>query len=122
MAGSATHPEIDRVLHAPWLTVHTLENEESLDSIPDSLDRGEAEAIFLALQMKADHLLIDEKIGRKFAESLKIPIVGLLGVLGRARAKKLIGPLRPLIVTLINEFGFRANPLLIEELLKQHGE
>ena len=45
-----------------------------------NLDRGEKEAIALALETGLD-LLIDEKAGRRYALSLNIPIFGLLGVL-----------------------------------------
>lgn len=48
------------------------------------LDRGEQEAICLAEHEHADLLLIDDKRGRHFAQSRKIPVVGKLGVLDRA--------------------------------------
>lgn len=45
-----------------------------------NLDRGETEAISLALETNLG-LIIDEKLGRRYAESKGIKIIGLLGIL-----------------------------------------
>jgi hypothetical protein len=50
-----------------------------------SLDAGEAEAIVLALERKANLLLVDEKLGRAAAKTFGLRITGLLGVLGRSQ-------------------------------------
>jgi predicted nucleic acid-binding protein len=45
------------------------------------LDAGEAEAIGLALQTKADWLLTDDALARQFAESLDLEVHGSIGLL-----------------------------------------
>jgi predicted nucleic acid-binding protein len=45
------------------------------------LDAGEAEAISLALQTKADWLLTDDALARQFAETLKLEVHGSIGLL-----------------------------------------
>jgi predicted nucleic acid-binding protein len=48
------------------------------------LDKGEAEAIALALQMRAEWTLLDEREGRRIAKSLGLKVTGVLGILLRA--------------------------------------
>jgi uncharacterized protein len=60
-------------------------------AIPDpvranvALDIGEAAAISLALEMKADAILLDERHGYEAATELGLIVIGLLGVLLRAK-------------------------------------
>lgn len=54
------------------------------------LGPGEREAITLALELKADYLLIDETFGRTIATAQSIPVKGILGVLEDAADQHLI--------------------------------
>jgi predicted nucleic acid-binding protein len=51
---------------------------------------GEVEAIVLAVEMKADLLLIDERKGRIAADRLGVNFIGLLGVLIKAKHEGVI--------------------------------
>ncbi len=53
-------------------------------SLPIQLGDGEREAISLAIEMKADLLLIDESAGRHEAEARHIAVAGTLAVLLQA--------------------------------------
>jgi len=71
-----------------------------------TIDVGEAEAIALAIELKAT-LLIDEVAGRNVAAVAGIPYMGVLGVLSLAKHHKLIAEVRPLIDRLRLELRFR---------------
>jgi predicted nucleic acid-binding protein len=66
---------------AQWITRGMLEQSDVADILAAELDRGEAEAIALAFQDKADWLLIDERVGRRFAQRVGLKVKGTLGVL-----------------------------------------
>jgi len=48
------------------------------------LDPGERDAIMLAIELRADQLIVDDREGRKHAEERRIPVIGTLGVLKEA--------------------------------------
>src|SRR5687767_8972931 len=70
----------------PWLL---LKAPEAMEPIP-LLHQGECEAIALALQLKADLLLIDDAAGRKAATERLLPIAGTIGILERAAGQGLL--------------------------------
>jgi len=62
-----------------FISVRKVTDTELLNTLTSLLDRGESEAIALALELKKP-LIIDEKKGRKIALHQGIKIIGLLGV------------------------------------------
>lgn len=81
--GGQDDPRIDEPLALAWIEVQQPTNQGLVASLQTdrNLDRGEAEAIALALELNADELLIDERLGRREANRLGLAITGLLGVL-----------------------------------------
>jgi len=105
-----------------WIEVRKCNNENLLNRISKSLDDGESEAIVLAIELKADLLLIDEAKGRTIARENGIPIIGLLGVLVRAKQKGHISNVKSLMDELISHAQFRIADELYFEVLKISGE
>ena len=79
------------------------------------LDRGERDAIRLALHCNADLVLMDERDGVEEARRLGLTVTGTLGVLDRAAERGLID-LAPAFARL-RQTNFRINPALMERLL-----
>ncbi|MFA5920984.1 MAG: hypothetical protein WC856_06800 [Methylococcaceae bacterium] len=71
------------ILAASWIKTVHVENIPSVDFLRTLVDQGEAEAIVLSRELNADLLLIDDKDGRKIAESAGITCVGTVGLLLR---------------------------------------
>ena len=84
------------------------------------LDEGEAEAIALALQQKAEWTLLDEREGRKVAKALGLRVTGVLGILARAWQHGQLPSLKEAIVELREEAGFRISEELYTDLLKSN--
>jgi predicted nucleic acid-binding protein len=98
--------------------VRNIKNAEASISF---MDRGEAEAIVLCREMKADYLLLDDKKARLIAETLGFSCVGTLAVLLKAKKEKLISNLRPLFRKLLKNKRYYSVELL-NALLMEHGE
>jgi len=90
------------------------------DTIPDSLvilDRGEQEAIALAMRFNA-MLLIDERRGRSLANAHGLSITGTLGVLIEAANAQMIS--LPEAVSKLRQTSFQISERLLEMVLGLH--
>ena len=54
------------------------------------VDKGEAEAITLTLELGADILLVDDRDARNLAKKLGLHVMGILGVLALAKYRGLV--------------------------------
>jgi predicted nucleic acid-binding protein len=113
---------IEAIQTASWITVKRASDEKLIHELESFLDRGESEAIALAKELRADLLLIDERKGRREASRLGISIIGLIGVLARAKQNDFIERIKPLIDQIIEETGFRLSIKLYQQILQQAGE
>ena len=83
-----------------------------------NLDRGESEAIALALDIHADDLLMDERKGRQVARALGLHVTGLLGILVLAKEGGLISAVKPWIERLQRDTHCWFDTKLVEEVLR----
>ena len=86
------------------------------------LDKGEAEAINLAIQLSANLLLIDEKRGRIIAQQLGLKIMGVLGLLLLAKKNKLIVDVKTIMDALQKDANFWIGEKLYKQILLDAGE
>jgi predicted nucleic acid-binding protein len=115
---------IKAIISLNWIQVQQAANLELVACLRNeyNLDIGEAEAIALALELKADELLIDERLGRREAVRLGLSITGFLGVLLIAKNRGLISKVQPIIDALILQANFRISRQLYEEVLQTANE
>lgn len=94
---SASNPTILDILQLGWIQTQFLTNAQLANQPQQErgLDAGEADAIALALELQADDLLIDERLGRQEAIRLGLPIIGILDVLLAAKQRSLIPQVQP---------------------------
>lgn len=120
LAGGMTGVGINQLQQADWIQLRPLQDPGRADLLSD-LDRGEAEVIALAQELKADLVVIDERLGRRHARRLGLALTGTLGVLLKAKERQLVGELKPLIDQL-GQRGIRLGDDVVAEVLKLAGE
>ena len=91
---------IHEAVHDGWIKRQHAASTPLLAVLSAQLHLGEAEAIALASDLKADVVLIDEQEARQRAAEAGLSVIGVLGVLLRAKRTGLIPLLKPEITAL----------------------
>lgn len=112
-----THPTIPA-----FLEVCPVQDRQRVTHLEVELDRGEAEAIVLAKEVKADLLLIDEKLGREVAVREGLRIAGLIGLIVEAKQQGHLASVRDTLRRLESDAGFRVSIPVRSEALRRAGE
>lgn len=113
---------VREAIEAGWLRVEEVKDQALAQVLQRDLDRGEAEAIVLAVRVKAERTLLDEREARRVAKSLGLKVTGVLGILLRARREGKLSSLREAMEGLRAKAGFRIGADLFAELLRESGE
>jgi predicted nucleic acid-binding protein len=116
---AASNSTISAIPKLSWIQTQSLANAQLANQLQRErgLDAGEANAIALALELQADDLLIDERLGRQEALRLGLSIIGILGILLVAKQRSLIPQVQPVMDALINNAGFRVSTQLYQRIL-----
>ena len=126
---NAVYQGIEKGKHKPyyqnlklvdWIKIEKIKNTDSLAFFVD-LDKGEAEVLILAKEQKADLVILDEIMGRRYAKSLELNLTGTIGVLLKAKEKGMIDSIQE-ILTELTEKGTWLNPKLIKRVIDLSNE
>lgn len=82
--------EIEAIKSASFFDINTVENQMLFLAFAKLVDEGEASAIALAIEKKADLLLLDDQAARELADMYNLQYTGTIGVLLAAMEKGLI--------------------------------
>lgn len=115
-------PTIMSLVDTGWLEIQAPKNVPFVKILNQTLDPGEAEAIALAIELSADRLLIDERLGRDIAKQYGLKIRGVLGILVYLKEQGLIPAIKPILDRLKSEPGFRVGQELYNRILQESGE
>ena len=124
--GQGSHPDAGILLD--FIAAHA---GKQIDITPDArtdltrelgqwLDPGETQAINLAHELGCP-VLMDEKRGRILAARYGVPVVGLLGLLVRAKQIGKISAIAPYLAKL-RQAGYRLSDKLLAQVLTLAGE
>ena len=109
------------IKEAVWIEPKPVKDKIQVAFLLGSLEKGEAEVLVLARELKADLILLDEEKARKSAVIAGFEIMGLLGLFILAKNLGLIHKVRPLVDELLRK-KFRISDKIIEKTLKKAGE
>lgn len=120
--GVKRHPGRQEVESSPWVHRHEVSSHAVTTVLRRDLDLGEAETLALALELKADLVLLDEQEGRHAAVRLGLRPFGVLGILLQAKRQKEIEEVRSPLDALRQQAGFFVGERLYRQILKEAGE
>jgi predicted nucleic acid-binding protein len=106
----------------PFFRIQSPSGMALVDDLRARLGAGESQAIALAVELKADAVLMDGLDGRAAASKLGLTAIGVLGVLVQAKHAGLVKAVTPLVHRLIRELDFRVSEPLIREIERRAGE
>lgn len=104
-----------------WVKILPVKDRQKQQLLEFQIDKGEASAIALALEIGADLVILDDFKARIAAERMGLQITGTLGAIIKAKKNGIIESIRPALEKLIKT-DFRLSDALIEEALKEAGE
>lgn len=104
-----------------WFQIQQPKDKNYQSIIEASVDKGEASAIALAIELDDCLLIIDDRKGRKFAHQLGLTIIGTVGVIVDAKLAGIIPSVKP-ILSKIRTTNFRITERLELLILKKAGE
>lgn len=117
-AGGTPWPGYDEVATAAWVQRHTIHNLALVTALQRDLDRGESESIALALELRADLVLLDEQEGRHAAQRMGLATVGVVGILLEAKATGHTARVSPHLDALRQQAGFFLSDALYRKVLQ----
>ncbi len=105
-----------------WIQTESVSNRALVTSLLVDLDPGESEAIALTIELGADLLLIDERLGRQVAGRFGLKFIGILGILLEAKHQGYLPLVKPVLDDLIHTAGFWVSQALYQHVLRTAGE
>lgn len=103
------------------IIIKTASNTISQQILQINLDKGEASAIALALEILNSIIILDDFKARKVAEQLRLIITGTIGIIVKAKLKGIIPSIKPML-SKIAATDFRISKDLEIQALKEAGE
>jgi len=119
VVGGAGLAGSSQISMAGWIDVNPVQNPADLAAAQQryGLGAGELSVIVLALELKADILLIDDRDARKVARQQGLFVLGCIGILHEAFDRSLLSDLREAYRALLAS-GAYIHPTLLENILK----
>ena len=104
------------------LSVVAPNDQSKVQELQSVLDKGESEALVLAIELGVSIILMDETRGRAMARRLGLSALGVIGIFIKAKRANMIGEIKPLLLRLRSENNFYISDALMRDALTSVGE
>jgi predicted nucleic acid-binding protein len=104
-----------------WIEVQQAKDHYRQQLLEMQIDKGEASAIALALEVDDNIVILDDWKARKLAERLGLSVTGTLGVIIKAKNTGIINSIKPYLDK-IRETNFRISEELEQIALQEANE
>lgn len=104
-----------------WILIKSPKDQQKQQLLSFQVDKGEASAIALAMELPTEAIILDDYKARQLAVKLGLPVTGTLGVLIKAKNQGIITSVKPILEKL-KQTNFRISNQLIAEVLEMAGE
>lgn len=118
--GKAIGIDLPEIGLLPWVRIQRPEGMDWVPAVTD-LGAGEQEVLALGMQVPDAVVIMDERLGRICAESLKLTFTGTLGILLRAKVEGRVARIEPVLEQL-DRLKFRLSARTRAAILKRAGE
>ncbi|MEK6782872.1 MAG: DUF3368 domain-containing protein [Bacteroidota bacterium] len=100
-----------------WVSIQSATNHRYSELLVIEVDKGEASAIGLALEIDNSLLILDDQKARKLAERLNLNYTGTLGILLKAKELGILSAIGPLFQK-IQQTNFRFSEKVLKDILQ----
>jgi predicted nucleic acid-binding protein len=108
-------------LKSGFIEKKRVDNALAVSALSEFFGSGEAEAIVLASEISADAILLDDNKARIVAQSMKLHVIGTIGILLDLKGRHIISEVRPYLNKAIKH-GFRISSNLYSKVLQKSDE
>ena len=104
-----------------WVEIVSVSDKYRQQLLEMQIDKGESSAIALALETPNSTVILDDFKARKIAAQLGITYTGTIGVIIKAKLKRIIPSIKPFLEK-IKQTDFRLSPEIELQALKEANE
>lgn len=114
-------PGQTEIAQASWISRRRIRDRTTRVRLESELGHGESEAIVLAKELAADFVILDDARARQLAERQGLRVIGLLGLLVRAKEQGFVDAVKPILDEMVTA-GFYVAEAVYRNVIEAAGE